>query len=300
MAEAKTTILTGAGASFGSGSVLPYSPPLGYQLYSELERFAPDIMSNISSIVGDDNKHDFEMKMHEIMESKKVNAPVLNAVIASYFARFRPGMLENHYVELFQKLLQENIDFVYSTLNYDCLAELAASKAGLSVNYNIDNISSDQFNILKLHGSCNFLLKGITGRLGGISFGVGRSMIDGPIEIVQPNQVQQTVQNRPAGPCMSYYMKNKPTAVGNKTIQAIQKKWGEIIQNSDVLVIIGTNVNSDDAHIWDPISNTEADIGFVGDENSFSNLLSLNSNLDVTHVGTTFENSVSDIIEYLQ
>jgi len=229
-----------------------------------------------------------------------VNAPVLNAILASYFARFAPGMFGNHYVDLFQKLSQANIDFVYSTLNYDCIAELAASKIGLSVNYNTDNMSSGQFNILKLHGSCNFLLQGITGKLGSMSFGVGSGMIDGSIEIVQPNLVQQTVQNRPAGPCMSFYMKNKPTAVGSKTIQAIQKKWREVIENSDVLVIIGTNVSKEDAHIWDPISKSEADIAFVGDDDSFSNVQSLNSDLDVTHVGTTFENSVTNLIEYLQ
>lgn len=292
------TLFTGSGASFGSGSVLPYPPPLGYHLYNELEQFAPDIMSNITKIVGDENKFDFETKMHEIMESKKINASVLNAVIASYFARFRLGMFENYYVELFRNLLQENIRFVYSTLNYDCLAELAASEIGRTINYQTDNMPTDQFNILKLHGSCNFLLGGIRGKLGSITLGGGAG-IDAPIEIVQPNQVQQTVQNR-VGPCMSYYMKNKPTALGNKTIQTIQKKWREIINNSGIIVIIGTNVNREDSHIWEPISKTQADIAFVGDENSFLNLQSLNSKIDVTHIGTKFENSVLKITEFLK
>ena len=72
MTKSKITLFTGAGANFGAGSVVPQNPPLGYQLYAELERFAPDMMSQISAIVGDEHKEGFEMKMHEIMESGKV------------------------------------------------------------------------------------------------------------------------------------------------------------------------------------------------------------------------------------
>lgn len=298
MSEIPNVILTGAGASYGSGVVTPYPPPLGFQLYAELEQFAPQLMTQISSIIGTENKEDFEKKMHEIMESKKINAPVLNAAIASYFARFSPSVFGNHYVELFQNLFQENIEFVYSTLNYDCIAELAASQAGRSVNYNIDSMNTGKFNVLKLHGSSNFLLKGISGRLGSISFGVGSSMIDGGIEVVQPNQVQQLVQNRPAGPCMSYYMKDKPTAVGQRTIQAIQKKWIEFIKNSEKIVIIGTNVNLEDNHIWEPIMESNADIGFVGNQISFSVLESSNQNRKVELLGDRFENAVTNIVGF--
>ena len=73
-----------------------------------------------------------------------------------------------------------------------------------------------------------------------------------------------------------------------------------INENSGVLVMIGTNVNKEDAHIWDTISQTEADIAFIGDDNSFSNSQSLNSELDVIQIGTAFENSVGELIEYLQ
>jgi len=229
----KILILTGAGASFGAGSTFPYNPPLGRNLYSELKSFAPQIMSQISQVVGEENKEDFETKMHEVWDSRKINGVVLNSVIASYFSMFRPNSNGNNFVELFRKLNGENISYVYSTLNYDCIAELAASSIGMTVNYRIDNMLSDDFDVLKLHGSCNFLLGGMTGPLGGLSMPMMNGGIDGPIDVVQPNQVQTLIQNRPAGPCMSFYMKNKPTSVGLSTIKAIQSKWKDILKDSD-------------------------------------------------------------------
>lgn len=295
----KITIFTGAGASYGCGSVMPYNPPLGKDLFSRLETFAPQIMNQIISIVGRENSNNFETKMYELWQSQRVNSAVLNSMLAAYFSQFRPNLYGNSYIELFSQLQTKNLSYVYSTLNYDCLAELSASTLSLPVNYNLDTMSSQGLNILKLHGSCNFLLGGITGSLGGISMEIGNAMIDGPIDIVQPNQVQSLVQNRPAGPCMSFYMKDKPTPVGASTIKAIQNKWREIIQDSDELIIIGTNVNQEDHHIWVPISKTCAKIGYVGDDTSFSNLQSLCSNLDVTQISTDFKSSISSIIKFL-
>lgn len=300
MPSENVIIFTGAGASFGSVAVLPYPPPLGSSLYSELESFEPNMMSKISSIVGSKNKDDFEKKMHEAMESQQINGIVLNAMIARYFSQFQPMSDGNAYVELFRNLFQEDISFVYSTLNYDCIAELAASQVGMQVSYDLDKMPTNGFDVLKLHGSCNFLLQGISGTLGSISMPVGGAGIDGTIEIVQPRQVSSIIQNRPAGPCMSYYMKNKPTAVGTRTIQAIQKKWSEMIHDYDIIIIIGANVNSGDSHIWDPFSKTNAKIGFVGSKNAFSNLQSLNSKIKGTHISTDFSNSISDIVNFVK
>lgn len=296
----KITFLTGAGASYGCGLTNPYNPPLGSGLYSSLETYAPQMISQLSEIIGNEDTWDFEKKMHQIWESKRVNGALFNSMIASYFSRFQPIMHGNAFVDLFRNLNDENIDFVYSTLNYDCIAEFAASSIGMKLNYNLQQMPSTQFDILKLHGSCNFLLKGMTGPLGGLSFSVGNSMLDGPIEIVDPRQVPTIIQRRPAGPCLSYYMKNKPTAVGTKTIQAIQKKWREIIDDTELLIIIGTNVNKDDLHIWESVTKTGADIGFVGNENSFSNLKSLNSKSNPTHLGTDFAISISEIMTFLR
>lgn len=295
----KITLLSGAGASYGCGSTFPNTPPLGRDLYSELELYAPPLMTQISNVVGDKNKDDFEAKMHEIWDSKKINGILLNAMIASFFSRFKPAPFGNSFVDLFRGLNEANIDFVYSTLNYDCIAELAASSVGMTVNYKIDSMPSDQFDVLKLHGSCNFLLKGITGRLGSMSTSVGGGMLDGTIETVQPAQVPTLIQNRPAGPCISFYMKNKPTAVGTKTIQAIQKKWKEIILDSDKIVIIGANVNKDDGHIWDPISESTSEIGFVGSSNALGTLQSLNSKINLTHLSSDFNSSIAEIIKFV-
>ena len=299
MLSQKITIFTGSGASYGCGLVTPYNPPLGKDLYSRLESYAPQIMSQVSVIVGRNNIDNFEMKMHEMMQSKKINAAILNSMIATYFSQFSPGIYGNSYIELFRTLNIRNINFVYSTLNYDCIAELAASSVGMQVNYNLDTIPSNQFDVLKLHGSCNFLLSGITGPLGGISMGIGGAMIDGPIEVVQPTQIPAIIQNRPAGPCMSFYMKDKPTPVGASTIKVIQQRWENRILESDKIIIIGANVNKEDHHIWDPISKTKAKIGFVGSISAYSSLTSLNSSINATHISTNFISSVSSISQFI-
>lgn len=169
----------------------------------------------------------------------------------------------------------------------------------MKVNYNLTTIPTNQFDVLKLHGSCNFLFSGITGSLGGLSMGIGNGMLDGPIEIVQPSQVSTLVQNRPAGPCMSFYMKDKPTPVGASTIKQIQQTWEKQILHSDKLIIIGANVNKDDKHVWEPISKTKAKIGFVGSNSGFTNLRSLNSAMDVTHLSTDFGSSISVISQFI-
>ncbi|MGI0046754.1 MAG: hypothetical protein ACREBB_06150 [Nitrosotalea sp.] len=294
----KITIFTGSGASYGCGLVTPYNPPLGKDLYSRLEVYAPQIMSQVSAIVGRNNIDNFEMKMYEIMQSNRVNAAVLNSMIAAYFSQFSPNMFGNSYVELFRILKMKNDNFVYSTLNYDCLAELAASSLGIQVNYN-PNTQSGQLDVLKLHGSCNFLLGGMTGPLGGLSMPIGGAMIDGPIEVVQPAQVHTIIQNRPAGPCMCFYMKDKPTPVGASTIKAIQQRWEKRILESDKIIIIGVNVNKEDRHVWDPISKTKAKIGFVGSSTAYSNLKSLNTNLDTTHIAMDFGSSVTSITQFI-
>lgn len=295
----KITILTGAGASFGCGNTSPYNPPLGRDLYVELEKHAPQIMSQLSNVIGRDGIENFEEKMHQAWQSNKVNGIIINAAIASYFSRFNPGV-GNAFVSLFKDLDFEKIDYVYSTLNYDCLAELAATKIGLQTNYVPKNMPTKQFDVLKLHGSCNFLFKGITGKLGMMKVGMKGGTLDGTVEPVQPSLVSTLIQNRPAGPCMSYYMKNKPTSVGPSTIREIQNKWKEVISKSDKLVIIGTNVNTDDSHIWEPITGTRAKIGFVGSPNAFSVLESLGSDIDATHLSSDFDASISDIVNFVK
>jgi len=296
----KITFLTGAGASFGGGNVSPYNPPLGRDLYQDLELQAPSIMNQINSIVGRKNIYDFEAKMDEIWKNGRINGFTLNSLLARYFARFSPSFSNNRFIDL-TRILHENspLDCVYSTLNYDCIAELAASRVGMRVNYNLDTFDLNSFNVLKLHGSCNFINDSMQGR-GTISSGVLRGTVDGgAIKIVQPNEVDQILQVRPLGPVMAFYMKNKPTQTNKSVLDKIQNFWKDRMSKSNKVIIIGINPNPDDKHIWETISKTNAKIGFVGRDPSFKKLKKIGTKKTPKKLEEDFASSISEIENFI-
>lgn len=292
----RVIILTGAGASYGCGDTKPYNPPLGSQLYSRLEQFAPEIMSQLSPIVDRHDAEDFESVMHRIWTSNKVNPVVLNALIATYFAQFAPST-GNTYIEMFKIMKSKDVQLTYSTLNYDCIAELAASQVGYKINYSSKE-SDDKLSVLKLHGSCNFLLGGVTGPLGAVGVPAMDQVVDGPIEAVQPHLVGTLVRNRPFGPCMSFYMKNKPTPVGKATVTEIQEAWKSKILDSHSVIIIGLSVNLEDSHIWGAFSRTNAKVGFVGSNQALGRLSSVVKG-SVTHLAEDFKSSIEKISTFI-
>jgi len=299
----KITFLTGAGASYGCKNIEPYNPPLGRELFSDLENEFPEITSEIQSAIQIDDKFNFEKIMYDVWESDKINLFRLNAFLANYFSKFKPKT-GNTYFDLFKSLLKQKIEVVYSTLNYDCIPELAAEQAGYTIHYSFTDNPSANLEVLKLHGSCNFLYTGVTGNPSGFSTGK-REMItinkntkmSGPFSIIHPNDVPLKMQDHPASACMSYYMKDKPTIVGNSAIKLIQELWQGHIATSDLLIIIGVNVNLEDKHIWHPISITDTTVGFVGSKSAFSNLQLLHRKSE--YISDNFSNSVSKIIDFI-
>jgi len=295
----KLTIFTGAGASYGCNYISPYSPPLGRDLYEDLETFAPDIMSQINLKIGRQNITNFETKMHEIWNGQ-INLVLVNSMLAVYFSRFSPNNTSNTFTELLNVIKENDSDFVYSTLNYDCIAEYAAQFLGFKINYEFNNLKQDEFNILKLHGSCNFVMSGMTGPLGGMTLPSQLGVLDGPMSAIWPPSSMQTeIQKYPAGPIMAFYMKNKPVQVNRKSIAEIQQVWKDRILESNKLIIIGVNPNLEDKHVWDSIKTTKAKIGFVGSDNGFKKLNKLNLQKKPKHLSESFENSIAGIEVFL-
>jgi len=293
------TILTGAGASFGCNYVEPYSPPLGRDLYEELENYAPDIMSQINKIIGRNNITDFEAKMHEIWNGH-INLVIFNSMLAVYFSRFIPSHTSNTFVKLLNVVNDSNTNFIYSTLNYDCIAEYAAVAIGLKINYKHENYQSGEFNVLKLHGSCNFVMSGMTGPLGGMTMPSQSGVLEGPMSAIWPPKNMQTeIQKFPAGPIMAFYMKNKPAQVNSKTLEKIQEVWRNKILTSNKLLLIGVNPNPEDVHIWNSIKKTKAKIGFVGSDNGFDKLKKMNLHKKPMQLATDFNSSIDEIDNFL-
>jgi len=295
----KITIFTGSGASFGCSDVNPNSPPLGRDLYAELEKFDPVFMSKVNSIVGQDNTENFEVKMHEIWNAK-INLVLFNSLLAVYFSQFVPINHSNTYVRLLSLIKENNFDCVYSTLNYDCIAEYAAQAINWKINYNFKNYNKDEFNILKLHGSCNFVMSGMTGPLGGMSMPSQPGVLEGPMAALWPPANMRTeIQRHPSGPIMAFYMKDKPTQVNSRTLKEIQSVWQERINETDKLLIIGINSNPEDSHIWNVIKNTRTKIGFVGSDRGFKKLKKLKLKTIPNHLAEQFADSIPEIESFI-
>jgi len=256
----------GAGASFGSGEVKPKPPPLGSGLFEELQMAFPSSWGKIPDNIAL-HFRDFEEGMGIIWERYSHKVPRLMREMAMFFSQFIPRY-GNLYYKLTDYLVKKDLlaNTLFSTLNYECLLELAASDLGLKVNY-FDEPANDLFTLWKLHGSCNFKLKGIEAQ--GIRYTRGVSFGGGIIPI-QLNQVySQFSANNSLYPAMSIYTRGKPNQMAPEFIQSLQKRWADYIMYSDLICIIGIRPHPPDKHIWEPLANTDGKILFIGNKERF-------------------------------
>ena len=127
--------------------------------------------------------------------------------MATYFSSFRPdGSGLDLYSQLMTYVVRNNLqkEIIFSTLNYDCIFELAVSGLGLKVDYFSNTPSSNKkITFWKLHGSCNFIPKNIQAR--GIQFTRGISFNAG-IQVIQPNKVPSFCRTSALYPSMSIFV----------------------------------------------------------------------------------------------
>ncbi len=161
--------LFGAGASYGAGHILPKAPPLGKDLYKELARYYPPSWGSLPKEIKASFETGFEQGMQVLWDKYSSNIALLMRHMTLYLAQFRPdGSHQDLYSRLFRELKNHGITsrILFSTLNYECLLEIAASALGLKVDYGESEVTSNTVQIMKLHGSCNFLSGGIQATAG--------------------------------------------------------------------------------------------------------------------------------------
>ena len=146
------TILFGAGASFGSGSCSPYSPPLGNDLFLKLNEQGGNFSNLNEDIKLKFIEHGFESGMASIEDNSR-NITPMQKEMACYLSKFSIKN-DNAYARLFNKLRTYLSDITIVTLNYDLLIEQAILMNGYNVDYNADGKG---ISLLKPHGSSNFL-----------------------------------------------------------------------------------------------------------------------------------------------
>ncbi|HHA0055929.1 TPA: hypothetical protein ACOEVN_004313 [Klebsiella pneumoniae] len=254
-------VFFGAGASFGSNATLPFCPPLGNQLFDELEKIggaAKDIPDDLKNIF----RENFETGMREYYKRRGGDAMSFQREMAGYFAKFTP-LRKNNYLKLIKELI--DCDVIYSSLNYDLLFELSAKKILYNVSYSNKKTPRD-LNLLKIHGSCNFWpsMNGVSHK--GCTFADGRSgAILSPITVKSQSETIHLSRTEDSiAPSMALYAEGKRVSVSPYFVQNQYKMWCESVNLASNIFIIGVRVHLADKHIWDVIGSSTADIHYFG------------------------------------
>ena len=298
-------VLFGAGASHGSGPTQLGTPPLGNQLYAELTRAFPGSWGSLPTIVDAEFiGRTFEAGMEKLWSNHSSAVPVLMRHMTLYFAQFRPAADSNLYSRFISSIRSSKgslTDMVMASLNYDMLLELAASQQGLLVDYFGDSPASSSKVVWKLHGSCNLIPVDMQASRG-VSFTAGVVFNTG-LRAVDPNDaIAFCLSDTALYPAMCLYMSGKHVQIGASTIQTLQDKWRKAVLEAAKVLIIGVAPNIEDTHIWQPIGETPATIGYVGDREFFESWATdqrASSGLTVV-LGSRWDQSFSSSLEFLR
>ncbi len=294
----KNIILFGAGASYGSPHIRPESPPLGGNLFEKLAKLYPETWA---ALPPDYIKEfgNFEKGMLKVMESGNHWIGPLMQTMTLFFTSFTPdGSGLDLYSQLITKLRATGViaNTLFSTLNYECVLELAASQLGLSVNYNELPNPTNSVTVWKLHGSCNFIPnpQEISMRRGA-SYAWGVTVNVGLIPVSPSEAAKWVLGDNSLYPAMCMFTLNKPSQISPGVFAECQRKWAELAISAENVVLIGVKPHSPDKHIWEPLSATAAKLYFVGSESEFYSWSPARKNRKSCYLGPTFAEALREV-----
>jgi hypothetical protein len=265
-----TLFLFGAGASYGSGLCLPGRPPLGSGLFQALQKQggAAEI---VSKELADLFIQDFEKGMDQFWELHNTRTTELLRDMARYFAQFRP-YYGNCYKTLISALRKIKPRPAIITTNYDLLIELAISEAGQLVTYGEYPAPANNFSVLKIHGSCNFLPDMAPRQISGIGFDLsqskGGSILGAGVRAARSlaEIIDFCDREDSIGPALALYSPSKQVLFCPEFVKAQQNLWLELAGKANQIYVIGLRVHRIDEHIWGVLAKSDANISYVGFE----------------------------------
>ena len=289
-------LLFGAGASYGAGGIRK-APPLSNVLLLELQKAFPATWGQINALLSKKLASDFEKGMDELSQDLKNNLARLLWDMAIYFSRFKIDYPSNNLywqiVDKYKGPLIRN-DIVLSTLNYDCLIESALHHAGFLPEYH-GNAPGPR--LLKPHGSCNFMPRGVKGSVLEMNLEIeAGAIINCPLEAVNPECVESEIHTTLYPPAMSLFVSKKTDIVTPKIISNIRDEFKERALKARKIISIGVKPNPDDTHIWKPIAESSGEVLLVGGEGECRNWIK-EHRTDAVYIGGKFTDSFSKICQ---
>jgi len=271
--------LVGAGASYGAGLVAPHQPPLGNQLFGELQRGCPMTWGRLRGARAALFKTDFEKGMDQLWADQPDEMVDLLNDMGRYFIEFEPApRQESRYAELLFFLTKTGLlsNSAFASLNYECILEIAAWRLGLGLAFAPSPPQPRALWILKPHGSCNFLPASEPRGSGNVFKVQGTAQIwDGPVaaKTIDAARLRYRSGQYFLNPVMSLFAPGKLTPSARDFIEAIRERWRQWVLSSESVVIIGSRPNLADGHVWDPIVESAAHVFYLsGIEDDYSEL----------------------------
>jgi hypothetical protein len=305
----RIAFLLGAGASFGAGHTLPTSPPLGNALFDELAAKYPANWGSASRL----GLHavalrvDFEATFSEVSgRIPAIDVLEWDRDIARFFGLFS---LDETGQDLYTRLLDclkttgTLAATTFASLNYDCLLELAVDALRLNINYSARDEDPSAVQVLKLHGSCNFISPELSQSRAHLT--MPGSFLGCHLDVLSPRNLPKVLDSKYRKgndhyyyPILSRYAFGKNTHLAGQEIQKIRNAWSQEAAEATHLAIVGVRFNDRDPHITAPIAQTPAQtVLYVGSNEDFEQWRALNPKCQ--HMGERFDESFDRLCDGL-
>ena len=305
----KIVFLFGAGASKGARHILPCDPPLGAEVYDRLAEHFPGQWGPSSRLgrYSEALRHDFEKTIFNEVCRWNPSLSILEwqRTMALYFAFFIPDSTGKDFYSRLLSFLQQSGKIrssIFASLNYDCIFEQAADKLELAVDYSCGETQVNAVQVLKIHGSCNFITVDIQ-KSAPYYLTNPNSSTNCRMHCLQPIGIESVLKSRFSDanasyyPVMSLYSFGKNSIVAGVRIQEIRNSWSECVSEASVVAVIGVRPNSEDTHIWNPIRQTSAKLFYIGSTRDFDIWVSANHHFKF--LAKTFEEGFDNLLTSL-
>ena len=288
--------LTGAGASYGAGKLVPKPPPLGKYLFKELACRFSHSWGSLPNKYAMLLSKDFELGMESVWTHRLDLVQRMMIDEAIYFSEFNPSLDNSDcYSRLVAAIVKERLvqDVAFATLNYDCVLDVAVCRNRLKVAYAGLPPTTNNILIWKLHGACNLLP---AAHVYNMTI-AAKSIFDGPIEPVDLPLVRKRYKGGLAiPPVMSVYMPEKPTQTVSRFLVQVRNEWAKWVGETDIVIVIGVRPLLAEEYIWQPILDSSAKVWYIGgkdgDYRQFRDYLGAR----LTYVTSTFEEGIGQLI----
>jgi hypothetical protein len=132
------------------------------------------------------------------------------------------------------------------------------------------SLQSVAYEVLKLHGSCNFFPNIPPETIRRATFkGIGGQAIAAPAQPLYPPEVAWNYLERSdasIAPAIAMYAEGKRVLFSGDYVLEHQKRFQSVVEEANKIFLIGIRIWRPDTHIWDHLAESKAWLGYVGFE----------------------------------